>query len=398
MPETPAPAAPALPAATGIPYGRALRRLFRLDDAATFLNHGSFGLTPLAVLATQAALREEMERQPVQFLNRATLQPRLRAAAAQLAGFLGVAAEDLVFVDNATTGVNAVLRSFSLKPGDEVLITDHTYPAVRNAVRFVCGRAGARMVEARLPFPAESPDGIVAAVTATLTDRTRLAVFDLVSSASAIIMPAAALARVCRDAGARVLIDAAHGPGMLDLDLSALQADWVTGNAHKWLFAPKGCALLWAAKEAQRDLHPPVISHGFEQGFANEFDWTGTRDPTAWLTAPSALDFYRSMGDGTPRARNHDLVVAAASLLAERWGTESGAPPGMTGAMAVVRLPGGHPGTPAAAQAVHDKLLQKYHIEVPVMSIEQVLWVRVSAQIYNDLEDYQRLAIALAEA
>ena len=322
MPETRAPAAPALPAAPGIRYGRALRRLFRLDDAATFLNHGSFGLTPLAVLATQAALREEMERQPVQFLNRATLQPRLRAAAAQLAGFLGVAAEDLVFVDNATTGVNAVLRSFPLKPGDEVLITDHTYPAVRNAVRFVCGRAGARMVEARLPFPAESPDGIVAAVTAALTDRTRLAVFDLVSSASAIIMPAAALARVCRDAGVRVLIDAAHGPGMLDLDLSALQADWVTGNAHKWLFAPKGCALLWAAKEAQRDLHPTVISHGFEQGFA--MSSTGpapaTRPPGwrrrppwistgRWATAPcvraittwSSWPANCSFGAGKPR-------------------------------------------------------------------------------------------------
>lgn len=291
-----------------------------------------------------------------------------------------------------------MLRSFPLKPGDEVLITDHTYPAVRNAVRFVCGRAGARMVEARLPFPAESPDGIMAAVTAALTDRTRLAVFDLVSSASAIIMPAAALARVCRDAGARVLIDAAHGPGMLDLDLSALQADWVTGNAHKWLFAPKGCALLWAAKEAQRDLHPTVISHGFEQGFANEFDWTGTRDPTAWLAAPSALDFYRSMGDGTLRARNHDLVVMAGELLVRSWKTETGAPSAMVGAMVVVRLPGGHPGTPAAAQAVHDRLWQKYHIEVPVMSIEQVLWIRVSAQIYNDLEDYQRLAFALAEA
>jgi isopenicillin-N epimerase len=211
-------------------------------------------------------------------------------------------------------------------------------------------------------------------------------------------MPAAALARVCRDAGARVLIDAAHGPGMLDLDLSALQADWVTGNAHKWLFAPKGCALLWAAKEAQRDLHPTVISHGFEQGFANEFDWTGTRDPTAWLAAPSALDFYRSMGDGTLRARNHDLVVMAGELLVRSWKTETGAPSAMVGAMIVVRLPGGHPGTPAAAQAVHDRLWQKYHIEVPVMSIEQVLWIRVSAQIYNDLEDYQRLAFALAEA
>lgn len=390
------PAAPA-PAAGGIPYGRALRPLFRLDEAATFLNHGSFGLTPVAVLAAQDALRQEMERQPVQFLHRTGLQPRLRAAAAELAAFLGAAGEDLAFVDNATTGVNAVLRSLTFKPGDDVLITDHTYPAVRNAVRFVCDRAGARIIEAKLPFPAESPDGIVAAVTAALTDRTRLAVFDLISSASAIVMPAVALARVCRDAGARVLIDAAHGPGMVDLDLPGLQADWVSGNAHKWLFAPKGCALLWAGKDVQGALHPTVISHGFEQGFTNEFDWTGTRDPTAWLAVPAALAFYGSMGDGALRRRNHALAIAAAELLADAWGTEAGAPPEMLGAMAVVRLPGRHPASPAAAQAVHDKLWQKYHIEVPVMSLEQGLWIRISAQIYNDLDDYRRLVAAIAE-
>src|ERR1700752_5167995 len=164
--------------AAGARYGRELRRLFALEEATIFLNHGSFGLTPLAVLAAQERLRAEMERQPVQFLSRAKLQPRLRAAAAELAAFLGAAGEDLAFVDNATTGVNAVLRSLSLRPGDDVLITDHTYPAVRNAVRFVCERAGARMIEAKLPFPAESPDGILAAATAALTDRTRLAVFD----------------------------------------------------------------------------------------------------------------------------------------------------------------------------------------------------------------------------
>src|SRR5215813_1000308 len=352
MQDAPPPAASAPPPNAEIRYGRNLRQLFRLDEAATFLNHGSFGLTPLTVLAAQEALRAEMERQPVQFLSRTNLQPRLRAAAAQLAAFLGAAGEDLAFVDNATTGVNAVLRSIILKPGDDVLITDHTYPAVRNAVRFVCERAGARMIEAKLPFPAESPDGIVAAVTSVLTDRTRLAVFDLISSASAIIMPVPALARACRDGGARVLVDAAHGPGMVDLDLPALGADWVTGNAHKWLFAPKGCALLWAAKGAQQDLHPTVISHGFEQGFADEFDWTGTRDPTAWLAAPSALAFYRSMGDEALRGRNHALAVAAAELLAKQWGTEAGAPPAMLGAMAVVRLPGRSPATPAAAQAV----------------------------------------------
>src|SRR5882724_11507981 len=368
MPDMIAAAAPPPPAETTVPYGRTLRRLFRLDEAATFLNHGSFGLTPLTVLAAQEAFRTEMERQPVQFLSRVTLQPRLRAAAGQLAAFLGAAADDLVFVDNATTGVNAVLRSLVLRAGDEVLINDHTYPAVRNAVRFVCARAGASIVEAKLPFPAESPDAIAAAV-----------------------------ARVCRDAGVRVLIDAAHGPGMLDLDLPALQADWVSGNAHKWLFAPKGCALLWAAKEAQQELHPTVISHGFEQGFTNEFDWTGTRDPTAWLALPAALDFYRSMGNGALRARNHALAVAAGEMLAKRWGTMTGAPAAMAGAMAVVRLPGRSPATLPAAQAVHDRLWQKYHIEVPVMSIGQALWVRVSAQIYNDLEDYEKLAAALAE-
>jgi len=397
MSDTISPAAPTATGGAGIPYGRALRALFRLDEATTFLNHGSFGLTPVAVLTAQEALRQEMERQPVQFLHRTGLQPRLRAAAAELAAFLGAAGEDLAFVDNATTGVNAVLRSLTFKPGDDVLITDHTYPAVRNAVRFVCDRAGARMVEAKLPFPAESPDAIVAAVTAALTERTRLAVFDLVSSASAIVMPAATLARICRDAGARVLIDAAHGPGMLDLDLPGLQADWVSGNAHKWLFAPKGCALLWAAKDAQPALHPTVISHGFEQGFTNEFDWTGTRDPTAWLAVPAALAFYRSMGDGALRRRNHTLAVAAAEFLADAWGTEVGAPAEMLGAMAVVRLPGRYPATPAAAQAVHDKLWQKYHIEVPLMSLEQALWIRISAQIYNDLDDYRRLVAAIAE-
>lgn len=355
-------------------------------------------LTPRAVLAAQESLRSEMESQPVQFLGRVQLQPRLRAAAAALAEFFRAAGEDLVFVDNATTGVNAVLRSLDLGPDDELLITDHTYPAVRNAVRFVCARAGARLVEARLPFPAESNEQIVTAVTASLTTRTRLAVLDLVTSASAIVMPVEALAKACRTAGAQVLIDAAHGPGMLELDLPALRADWVTGNAHKWLFAPKGCALLWASKPAQRNLHPPVISHGFEQGFANEFDWTGTRDPTPWLAVPAALDFYRSMGGGTLRARNHDLAVTGARLLADRWKTETGAPAAMLGARAVVRLPGKWPATLEAARALRDHLWRQHRMEVPIFAFHEQLWVRISAQIYNDLEDYGRLASALAAA
>src|SRR5262249_864856 len=241
-------------------------------------------------------------------------------------------------------------------------------------------------------------DSVVAAIRARLTERTPLLAIELIVSATAALLPVADLAKATHEAGARLLVDAAHGPGMVDLDLPALGADWVTGNAHKWLFAPKGCALLWANKAAQQTLHPTVISHDFEQGFANEFDWTGTRDPTAWLALPPALAFYPSRGDGALRARNHSLTVAAAELLAKRWGTEVGAPAGMLGAMAVVRLPGGRPGTPAAAQELHDRLWQKYHIEVPVMSLEQTLWVRISAQIYNDLDDYQQLVAGIADS
>jgi isopenicillin-N epimerase len=388
---------PALAAAEGsVRYGHALRPLFNLQADAVFLNHGSFGLTPRAVLAAQAALRAEMESQPVRFLGRQRLQPRLRAVAQQLAAFLGADGEDIAFTDNATTGVNAVLRSLDLKPGDEILVTDHTYGAVRNTVRYVCARTRASMVEVRLPFPVESADALVDAITAALSPRTRLAVLDAVTSVSALVMPVVRLAAACKAAGVQVLVDAAHAPGMLDPDVTALGADWVSGNLHKWLFAPKGCAFLWARKEAQGDLHPTVISHGYEQGFTSEFDWTGTRDPTAWLSIPAALAFYRSMGDGTLRARNHGVAVAAGALLAQRWGTETGAPADMLGAMAAVRLPGQRPATAEAALALNNALWERHRIEVPVMAMGSQLWLRVSAQIYNDLSDYEQLAAAVA--
>lgn len=378
-------------------YGRALRELFKLDPTVTFLNHGSFGLTPRSVLAKQQALRDEMEAQPVHFLSRTTLQPRIRAAAMGLATFLGADGRDLAFTDNATTGANAVLRSLHLKAGDEVLITDHTYGAVRNTVRYVCGRSGARIVDVALPFPGAGRDEIIAAVMAALTDRTRLAVLDFVTSGSAIVMPAAELAKACRAAGACVLIDAAHAPGMVDLELRHLGADWVTGNAHKWLFAPKGCAFLWARPDAQGGLHPTVISHGYEQGFANEFDWTGTRDPTAWLSIIEALNFYEAMGGPRLRARNHALAAEAGDMLARHWRTEVGAPPDLLGSMAAVRLPGRWPPTTEAARDLHDRLWHTHRIEVPVQPLAGSLWVRISAQIYNEITDFQRLATATAD-
>ncbi len=376
-------------------YGHALRPLWGLDPEIAFLNHGSFGATPLRVLEAQDLWRRAMERQPVQFLTRRNLQPRLRRAAADLAAFLGADVADLVFVENATAGVNAVLRSLRFSPDDAILITDHTYAAVRNAVRYVCARSGARLIEAKVPFPLSDSGAVVRSVAQALTPRVKLAVLDVVTSPTALVLPIAALVESCRAVGARVLVDAAHAPGMIALNVPGLGADWVAGNAHKWLFAPKGTAFLWAHPAAQEDLHPLVISHGFGQGLAEEFDWTGTRDPSAWLSISAAIDFYRAMGDGRLREHNHALALRAAALLAERWGAGIGGPAAMTGSMATVRLPGVHAASREGAERIHNLLWERHRIEVPVIPFAGALWARISAQVYNAIEDYARLAAAV---
>jgi isopenicillin-N epimerase len=335
-----------------------------------------------------------MERQPVRFMQ-ATLPAALRNAACRLAGFLGARGDDLVFVENATSGINAVLRSLELGAGDEILTTSHVYGAVRNAIRHVCGGRGATLIEAPVPFPLDGAATVVAAIAARLGPRTRLVVVDAVTSPTATLLPVTEIAALCRAVGVRLLVDAAHAPGMIPLDLPTLGADWVTGNAHKWLFAPKGCAFLWARQEAQPGLHPVVISHGLGRGFAAEFDWVGTRDPSAWLTVPAAMDFWQALGGEELMARNRVLADQAAQLLAETWDTPIGAPAAMRAAMAAVALPGTGDADPVMAAAIHDRLWTEHRIEVPIVPFAGRLWVRVSAQAYNDLDDYRRLADAV---
>jgi isopenicillin-N epimerase len=362
-----------------------------LDPAVAFLNHGSFGATPREVLAEQERWRVRMERHPTHFMSE-ELPPALRAAAARLAAFVGSEAKDLVFVENATAGCNTVLRSLRLAPGDEILVTDHGYPAVRKAAEHAAARAGARVVEAAVPFPLDDPAKIVAAVAARLGPRTRLAVLDHVTSPTAIVFPVRELVAVCRAAGAPVLIDGAHAPGMLSLDVPSLGADWYTGNCHKWLMAPKGSGFLWAAPERQADTHPLVISHGFGQGFTAAFDWIGTRDPTAWLSVPAAIDFHERLGGARLRERNATLARAQATLLAQTWNTERGAPDALTGSMAAVRLPLREPATAARAQELRKRLFADHRIEVPVTAFAGALWARISAHAYNRPADYARLA------
>jgi isopenicillin-N epimerase len=269
---------------------------------------------------------------------------------------------------------------------------------VRNAIRQICGSAGASLIEAPLPFPLQSPQQAVDAIAAALGPHTRLVVIDAVTSPTAVLLPVAEIAARCRAAGVRLLVDAAHAPGMIPLDMPGLGADWVTGNAHKWLFAPKGCAFLWARKEAQEGLHPVVISHGLGHGFAAEFDWVGTRDPSAWLAVGAALDFWRALGGPGLMTRNRALADAAARLLAETWGTEIGAPAAMRGAMAAIRLPLAGSAERETALAINRRLWAEHRVEVPIMAFAGRLWARISAQAYNDLDDYRRLAEAVSRS
>lgn len=371
--------------------GAAIRREWRLDPDFLTVNRGSFGAAPLVVLAAQDEWRRRLEAQPTRFM-RNELPKALRHAADKLAGFVGAAGEDVGFVDNATTGCNAVLRSLVFQPGDEILVLDHVYGAVRNTVMHVAKHTGARMVEAAIAFPRPTVDGIVAAVEAKLGRNTALAVIDHITSHSALVLPIDRIVAACRAAGVPVLVDGAHGPGQVTIDLNALGADWYSGNCHKWLNAPKGCAFLWARKDRQRDLHPVTISHGYGKGFTAEFDWTGTRDPSAYLAVGAAIDFHLSLGGAVLRRRNADLARAGAELIAQRLGTETAAGPEFHAAMQLVRLPIAGPATPERAFALRSRLLDEFSTDVPLHPLAGAYWIRISAQAYNELDDFARLA------
>ena len=371
---------------TALPLGRAVRHAWRLDPDFLTVNHGSFGAVPDCVLAEQESWRRRMEAQPTRFM--ATIFPAaVREAATALAAFLGARAEDIAFVDNATSGCNAVLRSLQFRPDDEVLVLNHGYGAVRNAVRFVTEQAGARITEAAIPFPHATADAVVEAITAALTPRTKLMVLDHITSGSAFVLPAARIVAVCHTAGVPVLIDGAHGPGQIALDLHAIGADWYTGNCHKWLCAPKGAAFLWTSPGRQAETHPPVISHGFGKGYLAEFDWTGTRDPSAILSVPAAIAFHEHLGGTALRQHNINLAAEAAAIVAQRLNTEM-ITSDMNGAMRLVRLP---IAPETGALAVRARLLAA-GTDAPVHAIGGALWLRLSAFAYNEPDDYARLA------
>jgi len=385
-----------------------LKRHFLLDPEVVFLNHGSFGACPARVLDYQAGLRERMERQPVQFLGR-RLEGLLDEARIELARFISADAEGLVFVPNATTGVNIALSGFGFRPGDELLVTNHEYNACRNALDEVALRSGARVVTVPLPFPCRSADVIVQAVLAAVTPRTRIALLDHVTSPTALVLPMERLVHELAGRGVDAVVDGAHAPGQIPLALDRMAPAFYTGNCHKWLCTPKGAAFLWVREDFRRSLRPLVISHGANSvrpdrtRFRAEFDWTGTADPTAFLAVPEAIRFLGSLFSGgiaELQARNRKLALDARSLLACALGVSLPCPDDLVGSMAALVLPGPPlPGTepPGLNDPLQDVLWEKHRIEVPIIRWPALRSriLRISCQAYNRIDEYVALADAL---
>jgi isopenicillin-N epimerase len=385
-------------------FGRAMLEHWPLDPDVTYLNHGTVGAPPRRVLEAQQRVRDEVARRPSQFLLRELtaisagaplVKPRLREAADRVAEFVGARGEDLVFVDNATTGANAVLRSLELRAEDEILLIEGGYGAVHNAARYVAREHRVQVRQVPLPYPIEEPSQVTNAVAQALRPNTRLAIVDHIMSESALLLPVAEIAATCRGARVPLLVDGAHAPGAIELNISKLGVDWYTGNLHKWAHAPHTSGILWTAPDRQSSTHPVVISWGLDQGYTTEFDLVGTRDPSAHLAAPEGIAFMRDLGLDAMRAYNHELAWEAAQMLSSRFATPIGKPESMVGTMITIPLPARTGSSRDDSVRLRDALLFEDKIEVQLHAWRDRLWVRVSAQVYNELRDIERLAAAI---
>jgi isopenicillin-N epimerase len=360
------------------------------------------------VLEAQQQLREELERQPIRFMLR-DLPGRLALARKALGSFVGADPDDLAFVSNATTGVNTVLRSLRFEAGDELITTNQAYNACRNALTAAASRDGATLVVADVPFPVRSPAEVVEAILGRVTSRTRLVLLDHVTSPTGVVWPVKQIVGALAGPGIDTLVDGAHAPGMLPLNVEDIGAAYYSGNCHKWICAPKGAAFLHVRRDRQHRIRPLTISHGANSTrrdvsrFRLEFDWVGTQDFTPFLCVPEALRFMGSLlpgGWSELMEHNHQSALRARNILGDALQAPPPCPDEMIGSLATVALPDGEPASPRSALEIdplQDALFEKFHLEVPVVSwpAPPKRWVRVSSQIYNTDAQYRRLASAL---
>jgi isopenicillin-N epimerase len=367
---------------------------WRLDPDLTYLNHGSFGVLPTPVAEAAAEIRREVESNPADFLVR-RLPARIDEVRERVAALLGADTADVVFVDNATSGTATVLTALAptWSAGEEVLTTDHCYAAVAQQLDVHAERHGVRVVSAHVPMVGADRADVVAAVLERITERTRLLVVDGIASASGLVFPVQEIVAGAHDRGIPVLVDAAHAPGQVGVDLAAVGADFWVGNLHKWVCCPRAAAVLVVAPRWQSVVRPLVPSHGFSEGFQAAFDWTGTHDPVPLLSVNPALAYWERIGWESARATQRDLVDTGAEVLAKALGTSAPHPPGMTAAMRIVALPVEL--SPTEAEGVSAQLLADHRIEVGFTSLHGRRWLRICGQLYNRPADYERLAEAL---
>ncbi len=385
------------------PIADAGRSFSLLRDDVAFLNHGSFGACPRPVFDAYQRWQRELEAEPVELLGR-RLDGLLAQARARLGAYLGADADDVVFVPNATHGVNIVARSLiaNLEPGDEVLGTDHEYGAVERTWRFLCGQRGAVYRSQPIPLPLHDPSEVVERFFAGVTERTRVIVVSHITSPTALTFPVAQICRRARERGILSIVDGAHAPGQLDLDLEALGADFYSGNCHKWLCAPKGAGFLYARRERQPLLNPLVVSWGWQartpgpSPFQDIFGWIGTDDPSAFLSVPAAIDFQTEHDWPRVRAACRRLAAAACERIGALTGLSPMCPDGAEWwtQMCAIPLPASRPAT---GEELRARLWDDYRVEVPITDWQGWRFVRVSIQAYNTERDVERLVAALSE-
>ena len=388
------------------PYSK-YANLWPLEGKTVFLNHGSFGSTPLAILKKQDEYRMRMEAEPVRYMI-TELEDVLWNSKSILAAFVGAKAKDLVFIPNATYGVNTVLNNFDLKEGDEVITHNHAYGACWNTLQYYVEKAKAKLIVAEIPFPLKSEDEIVESIMKSVTSKTKLAMIDHVTSATGIIFPIKKITDALHEKGVEVLIDGAHAPGMLELNIDFIGAEYYTGNCHKWICSPKGSAVLHVREDKQKGFRPLTVSHVYDKKvgdklWSSHFFWPGTSDYSAYACVGDTIEYVGSIMNDWKDLRNynHNLVVQGRKILLEALNAEAPCPESMLGNLATVPLKLTFNAPESFFNYIHplwQTLMNDYNIQVPIFGWSRTnpkWWLRIATQAYNSIEQVQYLAQAL---
>lgn len=377
---------------------------WRLNEKTVFLNHGSYGATPTIVLNEQKRWQLLLEKDPVKFFEDIAPKALIESRKA-IANLVNCDYEDLALIENATSGVNIILRSLKFDEGDEIIVPNHAYQACRNTIDYVAEKSGAVVVTCDIPFPIQGNQIIIDNIMKCVTENTKLAMIDTVTSPTGLLMPFEELVGLLESKGVNVLLDAAHGIGMIPLDIEKIGASYTTSNCHKWLCAPKGSAFLHVRKDLQSLIHPLTISHGMtaplgdSSRFRHEFDWTGTRDVSAWCALPFVIDeFSKLVGMNWNEIMTHNrkLVIRGRNIICEKLSIIPPCPENMISSIATIKISSKQVSITDLYEIdpLHEKLLEDYNIQVPVWSWPnpQGRYIRISAQIYNNEDEYKYLA------